>query len=131
MRKRYIGAALLAVAGTVNALPGTGALSAGRIRSAYGLDGAAAADPDLDVLLRHRAVLFLVTGGLLLVAVARPHLRAAAVVANATSCAAFVLLVATSGPVDARLVRIAQIDVAVLGLLAGGSALVRPAARPG
>jgi len=130
MRKRHIGAALLAVAGTINALPGAGALSAGRLRSAYGLDGAAAG-PDLDVLLRHRAVLFLVTGGLLLVAVARPHLRTAAVVANATSCAAFVLLVATSGPVDARLVRIAWIDVALLGLLAGGSALVRPAARPG
>ncbi len=82
------------------------------------------------MLLRHRAVLFLVTGGLLVAAVARPHLRTAAVVTNATSSAAFVLLAATAGPVGAPLVRIAWIDVGVLGLLAGGSVLLRPAPDP-
>jgi hypothetical protein len=130
MSERHVGAALLAAAGAINAAPGIGAFSGGRIRSAYGLDDGAGG-PDLDVLLRHRAVLFLVTGGLLVAAaVARPHLRTAAVVTNATSSAAFVLLAATAGPVGAPLVRIAWIDVGVLGLLAGGSVLLRPAPDP-
>lgn len=126
MGKRYLGAALLAVAGLVNAAPALGALSVERLRAAYGLDDRGAADRNLDVLLQHRGVLFLVTGGLLVVAVARPHLRAAAVTANATSCAAFVVLAVSGEPVNPQLSRIAWIDIGVLTLLAGGGFLMRP-----
>jgi hypothetical protein len=124
MWKRHLGVALL-VGGVVNAAPAVGALSAVRLRTAYGLDGRVAPDHDLDLLLQHRGILFLVTGGLLVVAVARPHLRATAVTANATSCAAFVVLTATGGPVNVQLTRIMWIDLGVLALLAGGALLTR------
>ena len=70
------------VAGLVNAVPAVGAVAVERARAAYGLD---VVDRNVDVLLQHRAVLFLLTGGSLLVALARPHLRAAAVTANAVA----------------------------------------------
>ncbi len=41
MSERHVGAALLAAAGAINAAPGIGAFSGGRIRSAYGLDDGA------------------------------------------------------------------------------------------
>jgi hypothetical protein len=130
MGKRNLGAALLAVAGLVNAAPALGALSAKRLWATYGLDDRGEADRNLDVLLQHRGVLFLVTGGLLVVAVPRPHLRAAAITANATSCAAFVMLAMSGGLVNPQLSRLMWIDVGVLTLLAGGGFLTRPASGP-
>ncbi len=121
---------MLAAAGLANAAPALGALSAERLRAAYGLEDWGQSDRNLDVLLQHRGVLFLVTGGMLVVAVARPHLRVAALVTNATSCAAFVVLAAIGGSVNPQLSRIMWIDVGILALLAVGGVLVRPVSGP-
>jgi hypothetical protein len=127
MRGRRLGQALLVVAGLVNALPGIGALSAARARAAYGLD---VDDRNVDVLLQHRAVLFLLTGGSLLVAVARPHLRGAALTANAVSSGSFLVIALAGGPVNPQLQRVAWVDVGVLVLLAAGAGLTARRGAP-
>lgn len=132
MGSQRVGRALLVAAGLVNALPGIGVLSGARAWAAYGI---AEGDPNVDVLLQHRAVFFLLTGGSLLVAVTRPHLRGAALTANAVASGSFLAVVLANGPVNAQVQRVAWIDVGVLVLLAAGAGLTvqrrgaRPAAR--
>lgn len=131
MSRRHVGGAMLALAGLVNAVPVVGTLSTTRLRAAYGLQGRVGPDSNLDVLLQHRGTLFLTTGGLLLMAVARPHLRAAAITINAVSCASFVALGIVNAPVNAQLGRVMWVDVGLLALLAGGAWLVHPASVQG
>ncbi|MFD0360914.1 hypothetical protein ACFQZZ_05565 [Nocardia sp. GCM10030253] len=123
MRSRQWGHGLLVAAGLLNALPVIGAVSPWWARSAYGIE---VVSRDVEVLLRHRGVLFAVVGVGLLVAVFRPHLRSAAVTANATSFASFIILVLAERPGNPSLVRIAWFDVAGLIALAVGFALVTP-----
>ena len=59
---------MLLVAGVIHLLPLPGALGAGALARLYGLEPAALADPNLALLLRHRAVLFGVVGALLVAA---------------------------------------------------------------
>lgn len=65
----------LVVAGIVHLLPLPGVSGARRLEA---LDGIPVAEPDLGILLRHRAVLFGLLGGFLLAAAFRPELQAAA-----------------------------------------------------
>ena len=122
MRSRRWGQGLLVAAGLLNAVPMIGAVSPRWARSAYGL---AEVSSDVEVLLRHRAVLFAIVGVGLLVAAFRPHLRNAAVAANVTSFVGFVFLVLDEGSRDPSLVRIAWFDVAGLIALAAGYGLVK------
>ncbi|WP_330231692.1 hypothetical protein OHA40_03840 [Nocardia sp. NBC_00508] len=116
---RLCGLTLLAGAGALNAVPVLGAVSPEWAESAYGVGLA-----DIEVLMRHRGVLFAIVGGGLLVAVARPRLRVAAVTANAVSYAGFVLIAVLERPISPELARIARYDVAGLVALAMGTALV-------
>ncbi|WP_083753901.1 hypothetical protein [Actinosynnema sp. ALI-1.44] len=120
--EKNVGRGLLGVAALINLLPGVGAISVSFARSAYGvsIDGV-----DMAVLLRHRAVLFVILGVGLLVSLFRPQLRTAAVSANAVSFGGFVLVAVLSQPVNAQLERVAWIDVAGLVALGLGSVLLR------
>ena len=60
---------LLVIAGLINFLPVIGILSAGRIAGAYDVE---VEGPDLELLLRHRALLFGLVGGFLLASVVVP-----------------------------------------------------------
>ncbi|WP_406238914.1 hypothetical protein [Nocardia sp. NBC_01009] len=128
MGVRRWGLGLLVAAGLLNVVPMLGAVSTQWARSAYGID---AVSSDVEVLLRHRGVLFGIVGVGLLVAAFRPHLRNAAVTANATSFAGFIILVLAQPSGNSSLVRIAWFDVAGLIALAVGFALVtRKASDP-
>ncbi|ALG08319.1 hypothetical protein [Kibdelosporangium phytohabitans] len=117
-----IGRGLLVIAALINMLPGLGAVSVTFAQSAYGVE---ISGPDMTVLMRHRATLFAVLGACLLVSVFRPHLRTAAVTANAVSLGGFVFLVTTTTPANASIQRIAWIDVVGLVILALGAALAQ------
>ncbi|MFQ6395700.1 hypothetical protein ACLMAJ_19820 [Nocardia sp. KC 131] len=120
--RRHAGRALLAIAGLLNTVPAIGAVAPQGMYAAYGI---APAGRDLEVVLRHRAVLFAVVGIGLLVAVFRPALRPIAVCANAISFGGFLVLVIVGGPVGPGPVRVAAFDVAGLVALGGGVALLR------
>lgn len=127
--RRHAGLALLTVAGLLNTVPAVGAVAPQRMYVGYGI---APAGPDLEVVLRHRAVLFAVVGLGLLVAVFRPALRPAAVGANAISFGSFLVLVIAGGPVGTGLLRVAAFDVVGLAALGAGVLLLRnePAVLP-
>ncbi|BDT93746.1 hypothetical protein IFM12275_37220 [Nocardia sputorum] len=120
--RRHVGRSLLAAAGLLNTAPAIGAVAPQGMYAAYGI---AAADRDLEVVLRHRAVLFAVVGIGLLLAILRPALRPIAVCANAISFGGFLVLVIAGGPVGPGLMRVAAFDVVGLVALGVGVACLR------
>ncbi|MBB5911708.1 hypothetical protein BJY24_000575 [Nocardia transvalensis] len=112
---------LLAVAGLINAVPVGGAVAIEKAYAAYGISPGGA---DVEVLLRHRGVLFGILGAGLLVAAFRPGIRSAMVVANAVSFGGFLVVMAAERPVNPALWRVAWFDVAGLVALAGGALLL-------
>jgi hypothetical protein len=109
MREGLIIAALLLV-GALNTLPVLGLLSAGRLQALYGV---AIADPDLLLLMRHRALLFGLLGGMALASIALPALRLPAMLAVGLSMLGFVLLAGAPAELSAPLRKVYWIDVAL------------------
>ena len=105
---QYAVTILILLASLVNLAPVTGLISAARLESLYGIPFA---DPDLVVLMRHRAVLFGIVGGLLLVSAFHPPLRPAATVSGLVSMLSFVVIVFFAAEANEALKRIAWIDV--------------------
>ena len=110
----------LVVAGVVHLLPIVGVAGGERLAALYGVP---VAEPGLDLLLRHRAVLFGLLGAFLLYAAAVPAARSAAFVAGVVSAGAFVVLAWGEAGLGTELARVLRIDVAVLVALAVGGAL--------
>ncbi len=107
-------AVLLVTVGLINAVPGLAALVPGAVGRVYGVD---ASDRNVEVLLRHRAILlFLVGAGLIVSAFVTP-VRDAALVAGAVSMSSYAVL-ALGNQSNAHLRRVAYIDIGALLLLA-------------
>ncbi|MEV6279807.1 hypothetical protein [Nocardia sp. NPDC051832] len=120
--RRLAGRALLVGVGLLNIVPAAGAVVPEGMYAAYGI---APAGRDLEVVLRHRALLFAVIGIGLLVAVFRPGWRPFALSANAISLGGFLVLAFAGGSVGPGLVRVAAVDVVGLVALGAGAALLR------
>ena len=108
-------AALLAAVGLINLLPMVGVLSGARIAAGYGID---LPGPDLEILLRHRALLFGVLGGFIVYAAFLPALQWPAMVLAGLSMAGFLLLAWSVGGYNAALAKVALVDAIGLVLLA-------------
>lgn len=105
----------LVAAGVLHLLPLTGVLSAARLESLYGIP---VRDPALELLLRHRALMFGLLGALMIAGAFLPALRSAAIVAALLSMIGFVALAAQIGTLSPALRRVAVADlVATLALL--------------
>ena len=112
---RTVRTALILGAGVVNLLPAIGAFSAGRLQSLYGV---VIEDPNLAILMRHRAVLFAIVGALLVASAFHPALRHVAFTAGFVSMGSFVALALLIGDFNPALRRIVWVDViASLGLV--------------
>ncbi|MFD4641750.1 hypothetical protein ACFWN2_30905 [Lentzea sp. NPDC058436] len=129
-RRTRLGQGLLVLAGLINVVPGAGAVAPESMPAAYGVE---IEGVDLEVLLRHRAVLLALVGVLAIVSAFRPALRPAAITGNAVSMGTFLLLVLTTPAVNQQVVRVAQVDAAALVVLAAGAVLTwnRPGRREG
>lgn len=113
----FINAALV-VAAVIHLLPLVGVLGPARLSSLYGI---AVAEPNLELLLRHRAVLFGIIGALLLAATLHAPLRTATLLVGLVSVASFLLLAWLVGPVNSHLNRVVVVDLfALVVLLAAG-----------
>ena len=108
---KWIVPAMLVLVALIHLPPLLGVLGAARMESAYGVQ---IADPNLAVLMRHRAVLFGLVGSLMLAAVFVPSLRAAALLVSLLSAGSFVLLAWSSAGLNANLGRVAMVDVAAV-----------------
>lgn len=120
---RYVVSAMLAIAGVVHLLPLSGVLGSEQLASLYGIGFT---EPNLAILMRHRAVLFGLIGGFMLLAIAKPALRSAAIVGGIISVASFLYLALAAGSYNAQIGRVFMVDVVVLlCLVVGGAAHLR------
>ena len=118
MNKLYI---LLVVAvGIINFLPVLGVLSAERIAGAYDVE---VAGNDMEILLRHRALLFGIVGGFVFYSLFNPAMQGAALTLAGISMVGFLVLVFMVGGHNAALQRIMLADVAGIACLAGAIAI--------
>lgn len=103
---RVIQASLL-VAGLIHFLPITGVLGADRLTSMYALPFT---DPNLAILMRHRAMMLGLLGGFVLYAVFRPAMRVPAIALGAMSLASIVALAWSTGGYNEPLARVILAD---------------------
>lgn len=90
---------LLVVVGIIHLLPLSGVLGGERLASLYGL---AFDDPNLAILMRHRAVLFGLLGLFLVYAAFKPALQAMAFTAGFVSVLSFLSLAYGTGATTRR-----------------------------
>jgi len=118
---RYLISAGLLVAAVIHLLPLSGVLSATRLASLYGLDFA---EPNLLILMRHRAVLFGMLGVFLLVAAFRPAMQSWAVATGFVSVVSFLWLAHAAGAYNPQIARVFNADiVALIGLIVAAIAM--------
>jgi len=118
----------LTLVALLHALPLAGVLGAARLSALYGVD---ARDPALELLLRHRAVLFGLLAAFLAYAAWQPALRGAGLIAGGVSVASFLLFAMPAGLLPPALATVVRLDVAALILLlAAGIVHLLPTPSP-
>lgn len=122
---KFIVPTVLLLVALIHALPLAGVASASKLSSLYGI---AVQDPNLEILLRHRAVLFGLLAAFLAYSAFHRHLHTLALVAGAVSVVAFLVLAALVGDYNAAvsIVVKAVILALVLLVIAAGAHLRTP-----
>lgn len=116
---KYVPIFALLVAGLIHLLPVPGVLGVNTLARLYGIN---VTDPNLAILLQHRAVLFGVLGVLMWSAIALPALRTTALAAGLFSAASFIAVALWAGGYNGAINRVVQVDVVASVLLAIGLA---------
>jgi hypothetical protein len=116
--RHLISAMLIAVA-IIHLLPLSGALGSERLSALYGIRFD---EPNLAILMRHRAVLFGLLGVFLVYAAFRPSFQLAALVAGFVSVMSFLFLAWSVGGYNAQVGRVFIADIVALICLIVGAA---------
>ncbi len=111
---RHLISALLVIVGVIHLMPAIGVLGAARLESLYGV---AIVDPNLAILMRHRAVLFALLGAFVLIAAFRPRLQGLAIVGGLVSVVSFMWLAWSTGGYNEQVSRVVVADVVALACL--------------
>ncbi|KQB56304.1 hypothetical protein [Acidovorax sp. SD340] len=119
---RYGVPLILVLVAVVHALPLVGVLGAGKLAQLYGTP---VQDPGVELLLRHRAVLFGLLAAFMGYAALRPELHRLGLVAGLVSVVSFLLLswLQRGSALSAPLVTVVRVDGVALALLVVGLAL--------
>lgn len=112
---------LLGLSAVIHLAPTIGVLSVGRLETLYGVP---VPGPDLALLLRHRAVLFGILGGLLVWGIAEHADRGLAVVAVLVSDLAYAALSSVHRDHNRHLARVLRADLVSIGALAVAGGLL-------
>lgn len=117
MEKAVIG--LLVLVGVIHLLPVSGILGVERLAALYGIS---LGEPNLEILMRHRAVLFGLLGLFLVYAAFQPSLRSFAIVAGFVSVVSFVAIAWSVGGYNELLRKVIIADIiALVALIASGT----------
>ncbi|MEJ2522381.1 MAG: phosphopantetheine adenylyltransferase [Gammaproteobacteria bacterium] len=116
---KYLISATLIIVGVIHLLPMSGVLGSARLTSLYGLDFN---EQDLEILMRHRAVLFGLLGAFMIVAAFKPAYQTIAFLGGFISVLSFLYLAWSVGGYNAQVGRVLLADVVALGCLIVGSA---------
>jgi hypothetical protein len=120
---RYLTTIALLLVALIHVLPLSGVLGATRLSALYGLD---ATEPNLEILLRHRAVLFGLLAAFLAYAAFKPELHRLALTGGLLSVGSYLVLTMLVGSPNAALQTVFRVDIAALVLLlAAGAAHLR------
>ncbi|MDE2421001.1 MAG: phosphopantetheine adenylyltransferase [Gammaproteobacteria bacterium] len=105
---------LLVVVAIIHLLPLSGVLSAKRLTALYGLSFD---EPNLEILMRHRAVLFGLLGVFLIYAAFKVELQPIAFVAGFVSVISFIFIAKSVGGYNTLLRKVVLADWVALGCL--------------
>ncbi len=105
---------LMILVGLIHLLPVAGLAGADKLSTLYGV---ALSDPNLIILMRHRAVLFGILGVYLCLAAFRPAMQVGALCAGLASVVSFLVLAWTTGTYNLLLARVVAVDLAAFGCL--------------
>ncbi|HMO48099.1 MAG TPA: phosphopantetheine adenylyltransferase [Rubrivivax sp.] len=111
--------AMLVIVGIIHLLPLSGVLGGERLSALYGIPFN---EPNLAILMRHRAVLFGLLGAFFLYAAFRPAFQLVAFIAGFVSVLSFLYLAWSVGAYNARVGRVFTVDVVALVCLIVGVA---------
>ncbi|MBL8298307.1 MAG: hypothetical protein JNN30_08175 [Rhodanobacteraceae bacterium] len=114
---RYLAAATLIVVAIIHLLPLSGVLGSAQLAALYGLSFD---EPNLAILMRHRAVLFGLLGALMLLAAFRQALQPVAFAAGFVSVASFLYLAWSAGAYNTQISRVVGADIVALACLVVG-----------
>lgn len=117
---RFVLPVVLLVVALIHALPVLGVIGAARLESLYGVT---IREPNLIILLRHRAVLFGLLAAFLAYAALHPALHRPALAAGLASVASFLVIAWHTGEVNAALSAVVKADILALVLLLVGVAV--------
>ena len=120
MRGKLIAGLLLIVA-AIHLMPVVGALGAERLASLYGIE---VASGDLEILMRHRAVLFGILGAILGYAAFRSAFQPLAVAAGLISVISFLVLAYAVGGFNDAIGAVVIADFVALAALSGAAVLL-------
>lgn len=113
-------------AGVIHLLPLSGLVGPARLEALYGIP---VDDPNLDILLRHRAVLFGILGAFILASIRRPTWQVPAITAGLVSATTFVLIAWLVGGYNDELQTVIDADIiAIVALVT--AAIMRPRGPP-
>ncbi len=116
---KHLIALCLILVGIIHLLPLSGVLGGERLAALYALE---ITDPNLDILLRHRAVLFGLLGGFLIGSAYKPGLRMPAFAAGLISVLSFLWIAWATGAYNEAIARVVAADIVALVLLLIGLA---------
>ena len=114
---KYLVSAMLVVVGLIHLLPLSGVLGSERLASLYGLTFN---EPNLEILMRHRAVLFGLLGAFMVFAAFKPALQTIALIGGFISVVSFLYLAWSVGGYNAQIGRVFIADVVAVGCLVVG-----------
>lgn len=111
---RFVVPVVLMLVALIHLLPLAGMLGAGRLSALYGVE---IRDPNLEIMMRHRAVLFALLAAFLGHAALRPELHRLGLVAALVSVLSFLVLARLVSGYNGALGRVVGVDLLALGLL--------------
>ena len=114
---RYLVSAMLGIVGFIHLLPVSGVLSRKQLETLYGLSFN---DPNLEILMRHRAVLFGLLGLFLLLAAFQAQYQLVAIIGGFVSVISFLWLAQLVGGYNVQLARVFRADILALICLVVG-----------
>jgi hypothetical protein len=115
---KYVLSAALVIVGIIHLVPLSGVLGSDALESLYGIEFT---NPDLVILMRHRAVLFGLLGAFLVYAAFKPSFQLTALVGGFISVLSFLYLAWAVGGYNEQVAHIFFADVVALACLVIGS----------
>lgn len=120
--------ALLILVGIIHLLPLSGVLGAERLATLYGI---AVHGPDLEILMRHRAVLFGLLGCFMVYAAFKPPLQVLAIAGGLVSVVSFMAIAWAAGDYNSALYKVVIADIiAAVALVVAGMLCISRGTSP-